>query len=496
MNAAVTLAPTVTEFDRRAREGNLVPVSCEIMADLDTPISAFLRIRHLPYPFLLESAEGSEKIARYSFLGGAPRLVLRAFRDRVEVEEDGAVRRVEQDPLATARDVLGRYRPVADPALPRFYGGLVGYFGYDLIRTIERLPHQPPDDYGLPIMSLALADTVVIFDHVRHRIRIVANACVDDGAERAYREAQERIGQWIDLLRAPMPEMPAGGPYPPLGLRSNMTRERYLAGVERCRKYIHAGDAFQIVFSQRFAADVGRLDPFAVYRAVRAINPSPFMFYLGGAGPDDATLVGASPELLVRLEGDLIQMRPIAGTRRRGLDEDEDRGLEQEMLGSEKERAEHVMLVDLTRNDVGRVARYGTVRVPELMTVERYSHVMHIVSLVEGRLREGLDAFDVLRAVFPHGTVSGAPKVRAMEILDELEPTTRGPYGGAVGYAGFGGALDTCIAIRTLALRGGTAYVQAGGGIVADSEPAAEYDETVNKAKVLIRAIEMARRGL
>ncbi|HEV2438442.1 MAG TPA: anthranilate synthase component I [bacterium] len=493
MSSAVTLAPTVTEFDRRAREGNLVPVSCEIMADLDTPISAFLRIRHLPYPFLLESAEGSEKIARYSFLGAQPRLVLRAYGDRVEIHEGGTVRRLAQDPLAAARDVLARYRPVADPTLPRFYGGLVGYFGYDLIRTIERLPHQPPDDYGLPIMSLALADTVVIFDHVRHRIRIVANACVDDGAERAYHEARARIEQWIDLLRAPMPEIPAGGPYPPLRLRSNMARERYLDAVARCKAYIYAGDAFQIVFSQRFAADVGDLDPLAVYRAVRAINPSPFMFYLGGG---DATLVGASPELLVRLEGDLIQMRPIAGTRRRGLDEDEDRRLEQEMLGSEKERAEHVMLVDLTRNDVGRVARYGTVRVPELMTVERYSHVMHIVSLVEGRLRPELDAFDVLRAVFPHGTVSGAPKVRAMEILDGLEPTTRGPYAGAVGYAGFGGALDTCIAIRTLALRDGVAYVQAGGGIVADSEPAAEYDETVNKAKVLIRAIEMARRGL
>jgi len=493
VSTAVTLAPTVTEFDRRAREGNLVPVSCEIMADLDTPISAFLRIRHLPYPFLLESAEGSEKIARYSFLGASPRLVLRAFGDRVEIHENGTVRRLAQDPLAAARDVLARYRPVTDPTLPRFYGGLVGYFGYDLIRTIERLPHQPPDEYGLPIMNLALADTVVIFDHVRHRIRIVANACVDDGAERAYHEARGRIEQWIDLLRAPMPEIRAGGPYPPMRLRSNMARERYLDAVERCKAYIHAGDAFQIVFSQRFAADVGDLDPFVVYRAVRAINPSPFMFYLGGG---DATLVGASPELLVRLEGDLIQMRPIAGTRRRGLDEDEDRRLEQEMLGSEKERAEHVMLVDLTRNDVGRVARYGTVRVPELMTVERYSHVMHIVSLVEGRLRPELDAFDVLRAVFPHGTVSGAPKVRAMEILDELEPTTRGPYAGAVGYAGFGGALDTCIAIRTLAFRDGVAYVQAGGGIVADSEPAAEYDETVNKAKVLIRAIEMARRGL
>jgi len=507
MSVALSLAPTVAEFDRRAREGNLVPVSCEIMADLDTPISAFLRIRHLPYPFLLESAEGSAKVARYSFLGAAPRLVVRAFPGRVEMQEGTTLRRLPHaDPLVAAREVLARFRPVADPSLPRFYGGLVGYFGYDLIRTIERLPHQPPDDYGLPILSLALADTVVIFDHVRHRIRIVANACVDDGgADAAYRDARRRIEQWIDLLRAPMPEAAAGGPYPPLRLRSNMTRERYLAGVEQCKQYIQAGDAFQIVFSQRFAADVGDLDPFAVYRAVRAINPSPFMFYLGGGdGPSrrpeapsgGATLVGASPELLVRLEGDLVQMRPIAGTRRRGLDDDEDRRLEDDMLGSEKERAEHVMLVDSTRNDVGRVARFGTVSVPELMTVERYSHVMHIVSLVEGRLREGLDAFDVLRAVFPHGTVSGAPKVRAMEILDELEPTTRGPYAGAVGYAAFGGALDTCIAIRTLTLRDGVAYVQAGGGIVADSEPAAEYDETVNKAKVLIRALEMARRGL
>jgi anthranilate synthase component I len=495
MSVALSLAPTVAEFDRRAREGNLIPVSCEIMADLDTPISAFLRIRHLPYPFLLESAEGSEKVARYSFLGADPRLVLRAFPGRVELHEGGAVRRLPAaDPLAAARDVLARYRPVADPSLPRFYGGLVGYFGYDLIRTIERLPQQPADEYGLPLLSLALADTVVVFDHVRHRIRIVANAAVDGGgADHAYREARRRIEQWIELLRAPIPAAPAGGPYPPLRLRSNMTRERYLAGVERCKEYIHAGDAFQIVFSQRFAADVGDLDPFLVYRAVRAINPSPFMFYVGGG---DATLVGASPELLVRLEGDAIQMRPIAGTRRRGLDDEEDRRLEAEMLGSDKERAEHVMLVDLTRSDVGRVARFGTVRVPELMTVERYSHVMHIVSLVQGRLREGFDAFDVLRAVFPHGTVSGAPKVRAMEILDELEPTTRGPYAGAVGYAGFGGALDTCIAIRTLTLRDGVAYVQAGGGIVADSEPAAEYDETVNKAKVLIRAIEMARRGL
>jgi len=494
MAKALILEPGVAEFDRRAREGNLVPVSCEVLADLDTPISAFMRLRHLPHAFLLESAEGSEKVARYSFLGAQPRLTLRASLDRVEVTEGGTTRTLAQDPLTAAREILGRYRPVQDPTLPRFYGGLVGYFSYDLIRTIERLPHQPPDDRGLPILNLALADTVMVFDHLRHRIRIIANATIDDGVERAYRAAQARIEEWLDLLRRPLPA-PTPAPAAPhrLNLRSNMTRERYLSGVERCREYIHAGDAFQIVLSQRFAVETAGLDPLEIYRALRMVNPSPFMFYLGGP---DATIVGASPELLVRVEGDLIEMRPIAGTRRRGLTEDEDRRLGEEMLADEKERAEHVMLVDLTRNDVGRVSRFGTVRVPELMTVERYSHVMHIVSTVQGRLIAERDAFDVLRAVFPHGTVSGAPKVRAMEILDELEPTARGPYAGAVGYVGFGGALDTCIAIRTLVIKDGVAYAQAGGGIVADSVPASEYDETINKAKALIRAIEMAGRGL
>ena len=492
MAQTAVLEPGVAEFDRKARQGNLIPVSCEIAADIETPISAYLRLRHLPHAYLLESAEGGAKIARYSFLTAQPRLTLQASPAGVDVTEAGTVRRVGGDPLAAARDVLRRFRPVDDPTQPRFSGGLIGYFGYDLVRTIERLPHPPADDRGLPVMSLALADTVMIFDHHHHRLRIVANAFVEEGAERAYRGARERIEEWLDLLRRPLPE-PA--PASPLRLRlgSNMTRERYLEAVGRCKEYIHAGDAFQIVLSQRFAAEIGGLDPFAVYRALRMINPSPFMFYLAAG---DATLVGASPELLVRVEGDLIEMRPIAGTRRRGLTDEEDRRLADEMLADEKERAEHVMLVDLTRNDVGRVSRFGTVRVPELMTVERYSHVMHIVSTVQGRLAPGRDAVDVLRAVFPHGTVSGAPKVRAMEILDELEPTTRGPYAGAVGYVGFGGALDTCIAIRTLVVKDGIAYAQAGGGIVADSAPAAEYDETINKAKALIRAIEQAGRGL
>ncbi len=493
MAKALTLEPGTREFDRRAREGNLVPVSCEVVADLDTPISAYLRLRDLPHPFLLESVEGGEKVARYSFLGAEPRLTLRAFPTHVEVVEGGATRRSGQDPLEAARAILQQYRPAADPSLPRFYGGLVGWFGYDLVRTIEHLPNRPPDDRGLPLCSLQLADAVMIFDHLRHRIRIVANAFVEEGAERAYRGAQRRIEAWLDRLRRPLPEPAESGPLPPLAVRSNMTREQYLAAVRRCKEYIFAGDAFQIVLSQRFAGDVGALDPFAVYRALRTINPSPFMFFLEGG---EAALVGASPELLVRLEGDLVEMRPIAGTRRRGLTEDEDRQLAEELLADEKERAEHVMLVDLTRNDIGRIARYGTVRVSELMAVERYSHVMHIVSSVQGRLAPGRDALDVLRAVFPHGTVSGAPKVRAMEILDELEPTARGPYAGAVGYVGFGGALDTCIAIRTLVIMHGTAYAQAGGGIVADSDPSAEYDETINKAKVLIRAIEAAGRGL
>ncbi len=494
MTRVVAVEPGVQEFDRRAREGNLVPVSCEVVADLETPISAYLRLRGLPRPFLLESAEGSEKIARYSFLGAEPRLTLRGSPAGVEVTEGGMTRRFAEDPLTVAREVLRRFRPVVDPALPRFYGGLVGYFGYDLVRSIEHLPHKPPDDIGLPVCSLALADTVMIFDHVRHRIRIVSNACIEDGVERAYQAARRKIEEWLERLRMPLPD-PLPAPAAPLRvhLRSNMTREQYLAAVERCKEYIYAGDAFQIVLAQRFSMEIGALDPLAIYRALRMVNPSPFMFFLED---DDVTLVGASPELLVRLEGDLVEMRPIAGTRPRGLTEDEDRRLAEELLADEKERAEHVMLVDLTRNDVGRVSRYGTVRVPDLMTIERYSHVMHIVSAVQGRLAPGRDAFDVLRAVFPHGTVSGAPKVRAMEILDELEPTARGPYAGAVGYVGFGGALDTCIAIRTLVIKDGVAHVQAGGGIVADSVPANEYDETINKAKALIRALELAGRGL
>jgi anthranilate synthase component 1 len=400
--------------------------------------------------------------------------------------------------LAAARELLRPYRLVTDPGLPRFAGGLVGYLGYDLVRDWERLPHRPPDDLGIPVAQMGLYDTVLAFDHVRRRVRIVASAFAEEGAGAAYRSAGERIEEMLDRLHRPL--LPAGGQIAPgvthhvpaSAATSNLTREGFREGVVRCKDYIRAGDIFQVILSQRFAARIGELDPFLLYRAARAINPSPFLFYLEFSG---ARLAGSSPEMLVRMADGEVLMRPIAGTRPRGADAAEDAAAEQDLLTDEKERAEHVMLVDLTRNDLGRISRYGSVRTTELMAVERYSHVMHMVSTVRGEPQPGRDAFDVLQAVFPHGTVSGAPKVRAMEIIDELEPLARGPYAGAVGYVGFGGAMDTCIAIRTLVIRGDTAYVQAGAGIVADSDPEREYEETVNKAKALIGAVELARSG-
>jgi anthranilate synthase component 1 len=486
--ALLTLHPGPRGYESLLRQGNLVPVSCEVVADLETPISAFLKLRDLPHAFLLESVEGGERLARYSFLGAAPR-VLVTYRDgRVRVG-DGQ----RPGPLLPAlRELLQPYRPVRDPELPRFVGGLVGFLGYDLVRDWERLPHRPPDDLGIPTAQLGLYDTVVCFDHVRRRMRVVACAFAEEGAERAYRAARERIEQVLERLQRRLPEQTVPSPRPPARVQSNMTREAFLERVVRCKRYIRAGDIFQVILSQRFATPVHGLDPFRLYRAARVINPSPFLFYLDFPA---ARLAGSSPELLVRLEGGRVWMRPIAGTRPRGRTPEEDAALEAELRASEKERAEHVMLVDLTRNDVGRVCRYGTVQTTELMVVERYSHVMHMVSTVQGELNPGRDAFHLLEAAFPHGTVTGAPKVRAMEIIDELEPVARGPYAGAVGYVGFDGTMDTCITIRTLVVREGVAYVQAGAGIVADSEPEAEYQETVSKAQALLRAVELASSG-
>lgn len=487
VRGGLVVEPGPAAYERALREGNLVPLSCEVLADLETPVSTFLKLRGLRCPFLLESVEGGERVGRYSFLAASPRLWVRYDGEAVHVGD----RRLSGPLLPRLRELLRPYRLVRPPDLPRFLGGLVGYFGYDLVRDWERLPHRPPHDLGTPTAELGLYDTVVCFDHVRRRVRVVACAFAEEGAEAAYRAARARVEETLDRLRQPLDPPPAG-PGPLGHVRSNLSREAFLERVARAKRYIRAGDVFQVVLSQRFAQQVGDLDPFRLYRAVRAVNPSPFLFYLDFPG---ACLAGSSPELLVRSEAGEVWMRPIAGTRPRGRTPEEDAAQEADLRASEKERAEHVMLVDLTRNDVGRVARYGSVRTTELMVVERYSHVMHLVSTVRGELQPGRDALDVLQAAFPHGTVTGAPKVRAMEILDELEPTARGPYAGAVGYVGFDGTLDTCITIRTFLVRDGVAYVQAGAGVVADSQPEAEYAETVAKAQALLRAAELAASG-
>ena len=488
--------PDFKEFCALAKQGNLIPVSREVLADFETPVSALAKIDRGPCSYLLESVEGGEKWARYSFLGsGSP--ILLYGSDREVVLSAGRRRRripVTTDVLACLRDLMAEYRPVEVPGLPRFCGGAVGYLSYDVVRQFERLPSVRQDVLGLPLMCFLFTDTLLVFDNVAQTIRVVANAHVGDrDYKRAYADAVRRIDGISARLRSgrrPAPRKPA--PRRPLAFTSNMSKADFEKMVMQTKEYIKAGDIFQGVLSQRWQASM-RARPFDLYRALRVINPSPYMYYLRFP---EVELVGASPEVLVRCEDDLVQLRPIAGTRRRGATEEEDRALREELLANAKERAEHVMLVDLGRNDVGRVARPGTVRIKDFMAVEQYSHVMHLVSQVEGRLAPGRDAYDVLRACFPAGTVSGAPKIRAMEIIEELEPSRRGPYAGAVGYFGFSGNMDTCINIRTVVIKGRQAFIQAGAGIVADSDPEAEYVETCNKAKAMMRAVEMAERGL
>ncbi|NJD69110.1 MAG: anthranilate synthase component I [Candidatus Methylomirabilota bacterium] len=492
------LHPSFDEFVRKSAAGNLIPVYREIVADMETPVSAFRKIDRGDYAFLLESVEGGEKWGRYSFLGSNPALVFHAKGTTATVTTAAGAQShtIEQDLLEPLKSILRRYRPVQADDLPRFYGGIVGFLSYDVVRQFERLPATTKNDLDLPDAFFLLPDTLLIFDNVSHRIKIVANAFVPETdpqqLREAYDEAARKIDDVVDALRRPlhMGRRP-GGDGGELQLNSTMSQTEFVRAVERTQEYVRAGDVVQTVISQRLSTKT-TADPFDIYRALRTINPSPYMYYLRLG---EIRVAGSSPEVLVRLEEGRIDLRPIAGTRPRGRSDAEDLAFEQELLADPKERAEHIMLVDLGRNDVGRVAVIGSVAVSELMTVERYSHVMHIVSNVQGILADGHDAFDLLRACFPAGTVTGAPKIRAMEIIEELEPVRRGLYAGAVGYFGFSGNMDTCITIRTVIISDGTAYVQAGAGIVADSDPEREYEETMNKAKGMLRAIQMAESG-
>jgi len=492
-----TIRPSIEEFRKLATQGNLVPVCMEVLADLETPVSVFRKLKSSPYAFLLESVENGERFGRYSFLGADPFMVLRATGKEQTVDFPDGAHPVEKraTPMETLRAVLAEYRQVEVPGLPPFTGGAVGFAAYDTVRYYEDIPAKNPDPIGTPDCVFMLAGSVVAFDHVKHRMMLIANAHVRAGGDvdAAYDDAVRKL----HALRARVTG-PAPAPHPPtknemtMAVRSNVSREEFERWVLKSKEYIHAGDIFQVVISQRFTTDL-RCDPFDIYRAVRAVNPSPYMFYVQCG---DFQIAGSSPEILVRCADGKVTVRPIAGTRKRGATEEEDLALEKDLLADQKEIAEHVMLVDLGRNDVGRVSEYGTVRVQEQMVIERYSHVMHIVSHVVGDLAKGRDAFDALAAGFPAGTLSGAPKIRAMQIIDELENVRRGIYGGAVCYFGFNGAMDSCITIRTAVIRNGKVHVQAGAGIVADSVPASEYEETVNKAKAMLRAIEWASEGL
>jgi len=489
--------PTLTEVQDLAGRGNLVPIWRELPADLETPVSVYLKLRGGGPSFLLESVEKGEQVGRYSFIGVEPAGVLRAAEGALLWQENGSREQLHphgHNPLTAAKQILSRYRPAVPEGLPRFCGGMVGYLSYEVSRFLERVPLAPRDSLAMPEAILLLADSLVIFDHVKCRLLVMANAHLQGKPAAGYEAASHKIEAIVSRLQQPL-ALPAG---PPSGVdrpghpRSNFKQADFEATVREAKNYITAGDIFQVVLSQRLSRRT-TADPFAIYRALRMLNPSPYMFYL--ELPNDLHLIGSSPEMLTRLDGRRAEVRPIAGTRPRGATQAEDEDLAQELLADPKERAEHVMLVDLGRNDLGRVCRYGSVRVPEMMVIERYSHVMHIVSSVQGELQPDLDAFDLLQATFPAGTVSGAPKVRAMEIIAELEGERRGAYAGAVGYFGYAGNMDTCIAIRTIVMQGDTVHMQAGAGIVADSDPTREYHETLNKAQALMETVALAERG-
>jgi anthranilate synthase component 1 len=477
---ALQISPSVEEARALAGESNLIPVTHTFIEDCETPVSAFLKLRGAGPAFLLESAEQGQRVGRWSFIGYKPRRVVRWSL------ADGG------DPYELAAQEVSRHRQAQPPGLPPFAGGAVGFFGYDCVRAVEALAEPNPDPVGLPDMALMLSDVILAFDHLRHEVTVLANAYVDEdgGVEAAHARAVESIREVRERLAGPLPRPATHIAREEPVFESNMPREAFEAMVARIVEYVHAGDAFQVVPSQRWSAPVP-VEPFSIYRGLRAVNPSPYMYFLDF---EDFQVVGASPEPLVTVSGRSVSTRPIAGTRPRGANADEDQRIAADLLADEKERAEHVMLVDLGRNDLGRVCDYGTVEVETFMSVETYSHVIHIVSSVAGRLKEDVTAVQALRSVLPAGTLSGAPKVRAMEIIDELEPVKRGAYGGAVGWLSYAGQLDTCICIRTVVVKDGVAHVQAGGGTVADAKPDYEYEESRAKARGVVRAIELAAR--
>jgi anthranilate synthase component 1 len=492
--------PDFETFKKLAGKGNLIPVYREILADTITPVSVLMNLTSKPNVFLLESVEGGEKWGRYTFLGSDPRVIFKVRGEMVNIWENGDTRVFphDGDPLRFLKEILGRYRPVGIEGLPRFYGGAVGFLGYDMVRYFERLSAVPKEDLETDDAVFLITETLLIFDNVRHTVKGVVCVFTEKGEDPrgVYEEAVAKIQQMEEMLGHCAKEEPvrkwAEKALPGEGIFSaNMTPESFKGMVKKAKEYILSGDVIQVVLSKRFQAD-NVLDPVDLYRALRYVNPSPYLFYLH---LDDLTLIGSSPEVMVRLEEGTAELRPIAGTRPRGKTEQEDRKLADDLLRDPKERAEHVMLVDLGRNDLGRIAHTGSVQVTQLMTVERYSHVMHLVSHIRAQLASGKDCFDVLRATFPAGTLTGAPKIRAMEIIEELEPSRRGPYGGAVGYFSFSGNMDLGITIRTLMVRNGKVYIQAGAGIVADSDPEAEDQESVNKGQALMRAIQLAASG-
>jgi anthranilate synthase component I len=472
--------PSLDEIKKLSQSTNLVPIYQEIIADLETPVSAFLKLNKGGYSFLLESVEGGERLGRYSFIGFEPYQIIKITDNE------------KSDPLQAVANEIQKYRLAEIDGLPKFTGGAVGYIGYEAVTHFEKLPSPSVDDLGIPTAFFMLSDTMIIFDHITHRIKVASHIHLDENIDESYRKATRKIETIIERLRQPLPEQQKNRflSRTQRPMTSNFSKTGFETAVKRIKQYITAGEAIQVVLSQRLSRPTFA-SPFEIYRALRTINPSPYMFYLNFL---DFQLIGASPEILVRIEGDTVVTRPLAGTRPRGKNPIEDEKLEYELRNDEKERAEHIMLVDLGRNDIGRVSEPGSVKVSDLMGVERYSHVMHLVTHVQGKLRHDMTAFDALRACFPAGTVSGAPKIRAMEIISEFEPSKRGAYAGAAGYFSFSGNMDMAIAIRTIVLKNGTAYVQAGGGIVYDSIPEREYEESLNKAQATLNAIKQAEK--